>query len=211
MNEIFKTVRDNLIRSYIFYIPEYLYKDFQQTEFKDLIPIEATNTVVFMNRKGELTANEAQFKRLEISTKCNVFEENVFLLIDAQSKLGESQFQFLMTRYWEHLDIHMNLTCLMSVHLAKYINGVPGNISELFKLQSGAFLKHHTEIKTKFFGFVTGSPFQDRSMHFNQNGKTSNETLKPKNNNIKPKKPQIISNADADAFLLESVFNIGPK
>ncbi|GAA4301161.1 hypothetical protein [Aestuariibaculum suncheonense] len=211
MNGIFTTIRDNLTRSYLFYIPDTIYNEFQQTEFKDLVPAEATNTIAFRNRKEEITTNETKFNRVEIATKCNLFEENVFLLIDAQEKLTESQFQFLMNKYWEHLDIHTNITYLMYVNLSKYFKDVSDNVTTLFKLQQDAFLKHHTEIKTKFSSFISGSPFKEKTGGFNVNEIGSEPIKKTTLKAKKTKKPQLISDADADAFLLESVFNINHK
>ncbi|MCR8668033.1 hypothetical protein NO995_10095 [Aestuariibaculum sp. M13] len=211
MNAIFTTIRDNLTRSYLFYIPDTIYNEFQQTEFKDLVPAEATNTIAYRNRKEEITTDETKFNRVEIATKCNLFEENLFLLIDAREKLAESQFQFLMNKYWEHLDIHANITYLMYVNLSKYFKDVSDNVTTLFKLQQDAFLKHHIEIKTKFSGFISGSPFKEKTGGFNVNEIGSEPIKKTTLKALKTKKPQLISDADADAFLLESVFNINHK
>ncbi|MBD0831653.1 hypothetical protein [Aestuariibaculum sediminum] len=211
MNDIFKTIRDNLTRSYIFYIPDTIYNEFQQTEFKDLVPPGAINTIAFRNRKEEITADETKFSRVEIATKYNLFEENLFLLLDAQEKLTESQFQFLMNKYWEHLDIHVNITYLMYVNLGKYFVNLSENVRSLFKLQFDAFKVHHSEIKTKFSKLIKGSPFEEKTRGFSANTYLTTQTKKTPVLKPKPKKQQLISDADADAFLLESVFNIPIK
>ncbi|RIA09387.1 hypothetical protein OE09_1219 [Flavobacteriaceae bacterium MAR_2010_72] len=221
MNEIFKSLRNNLAKSYIFYIPDKLYNVFQRTPIKDLVSYEATNRVAYVDRNGDTTTNEDLFKRLDIFAKYNIFEENVIILLEAQSKLDTDLFQYLLDKYWELLDSHTYITGLLFEHISNYIQNVPEPIKSLFDLQRDVFLTHHnkmrntfTSLKSKYIGVDSKGAFMGKFEGLGSNHKTS-DTISVQKSTIsktpKPKKPPLITDTEADAFLLESVFNIKVK
>ncbi|RSK40401.1 hypothetical protein [Mangrovimonas spongiae] len=202
MKETFNTLRNNLTRSYIFYVPSKVYDDVQRTQLKDMIPYHLTNTIVYMDDDRKTIEDISEFNKVEIISKNSLFDENIFTLIDAQSKLSAPQFKHLINKYWEHVETHTYLTNLMYTHLSEYIKDASKNVSDMFLLQKDYFSTHHTEIK-RTFGALLTSRFTNALISYN---KKPVQTKKQK-----PKKPQIISDEDADVFLLETVFNIPSK
>ncbi|WP_338733473.1 hypothetical protein [Mangrovimonas cancribranchiae] len=215
MKDTFDTLRNNLTRSYVFYIPSKVYDDIQQTQLKDIIPYHITNTIVFLDDNNNPTEDTDELSKVELISKSNLLEKNIFTLIDAQESLTESQFKHLINKYWEHVETHTYLTHLMCTHLSEYIKDVSKNVSDMFALQSNYFSTHHSEIK-RTFGVLLTSMFNNTLLTYSKKKSNINKTpLKNKktvsSKKKPPKKPQLISNEKADRYLLETVFNIPSK
>lgn len=214
MNDTFTIIRDNLTRAYIFYVPESLYHELQNSLLKDIIPIDATNTITFMDSDRNISTKITPVNKVQIISKGNILEENIFLLLDAQAKLNLEQFGYLLKKYRNHLDTHTYITNWMANNINKFFKDVSDVFKNMFITQSNTFKEHHDLIITKF-GFVESKL---RSNRFKEKfaspdfkftipnlvkGKVENKTSKPRKN-----KTVIISDDEADAFLLESVFNV---
>ena len=220
MNETFNFILDNLIRSYIYYVPKSFYNDLQKTEYKDLLAYTDVNTVAFIDKDKNPTLNKSLFNNIDIITKSKLLQENTFLLLEAQSLLDLEQFGYLLKTYREHLDIHTHITDWMSNNIAKDIIHATDDLKNMFNIQSAHFKSHQEEIQKKFgavesqlkgielnnyFKEKFASPDFKHSLmtFFKRTDNLDNHTKKSRK-----KKKVIISDEEADAFLLESVFNV---
>ncbi|WP_412983897.1 hypothetical protein [Pontimicrobium sp. IMCC45349] len=221
MNHIFYAIRDNLLRSYIYYIPDSLFENINKTAYKNLIKKTDLNKVSYFDEDRIGSTNLSNINTIDFVTKSKYLQENILQLFKAKETINAIEFQFVLDAYKEHLGIHTFLTEQMAKHLKTYIKNVTPTIENLFQKQAQDFAKHFQQM-TVHFGAIEKPQFSDKNIVERFKEKFSQplaEKLEfPKINTVdtpiikkekKPRKKQpIITNEEADNFLLETVFNV---
>jgi hypothetical protein len=222
MKDIFDNLRDNITSSYLFYVPLNVYEMIQDSGLKDIIPMEATDVILYIDSKKRSTVNPKEFNRIEIVAKSAVLDENSFQLFNEQRNLPESEFQFLLNKYYEHLNAHHYITQSLCHSLTKWFPDVEEDIKQLFTLQAQIFEKHYKNIIQNFNIGKEAGAFKTNSIisrfeNSYSNSKELNikvptfETPENDSSQLRPqrkKKPILITDDEAEIFILESVFNI---
>ncbi|MDO7173729.1 hypothetical protein [Mariniflexile sp. AS56] len=225
MNDTFETIRDNLIRFYIFYIPSSIKTDIQKTSFYDLLLESDYDMIVYLDKDRNLTRELTHSVTFGMMNKTQVLEQNMFLLFDKKKSLPQNEFSYLLDKYLEHLTIHTFIVEWLHTNLSVSVKNVQNDLKYIFEIQAQLFTKHLNHVNTQFKVPVVPETLnkKDVMQHFANNPATENnlssepKNVEPKALNsmatksiIKPKKAkkQLISDAETDAFLLQTVFHV---
>ncbi|WMI70085.1 hypothetical protein [Mangrovimonas sp. YM274] len=218
-NSIFETIKNNITRLFIFYVPEILYDFIQDSIYRDIVPKQDINTVAFMDRDRKTSVDPARFEKYTLLEKSAVFEENVFVLLDAKEALGNTQFEHLFLKYWEHLDSFTMLSQWMHDNIHECIHLPSETIVELFAIQRQLFEDHRSIILQKYGNpktrerikkFTDNIKAQMASPNFKVTVPKLHAPTPPIKKSPKPrkKKTELITDEEVDKMLLETVFNV---
>lgn len=224
MEELFIQIRDNLTKSYIFYLPDSLMKSFEQMSILKSIPADAFNQlgVIDSNQKISLDYKKVDF--ISMMNKVGILDENMYTLFQAKEDLKDIQFNFLIEKYIDFLDSHCFLTGWMYSNISSFITPVSEETINLFRMQSEFLEQHYTKVRKHFNLDPKGRELNVKSIvdHYKEKfndakfsvkvpSKIPNvpikETIQTKPR-AKKKKPVLITDEDADRFLLETVFHV---
>lgn len=224
-NQVFNIIRDNLTRSYIFYIPERYYSYIEMTFIKDIIKPDMVNIITYSNLERKTYTNHIELNGFDVLNKENLLNDNIDHLIGQKETLSEIAFNHLVEQYKEHVDAHWLIISWMSKNVMKDIPSTPTIILGMFESQAFIFEKHQTKFNSYF-----GLQNTDQNIDINQYLKVASETveepliLETKKTVEKPsdiqelKKPPkkeeqepLMTDGKARSFLLETVFNIDAK
>ncbi|PWK18549.1 hypothetical protein [Xanthomarina spongicola] len=224
-NQVFQTIRDNIFRSYIFYIPKRYYPEIEKTFIKDIIKPDMVNIIAYSNLERKITTNTLEFNGLDILNKGDLLNDNIDQLFEQKEKVSETAFNHLLHQYKEHVDAHWIIISWMSKNILIDLPNTPLYIKTMFESQASLFNKH----QTKFYSYF-GLHETDNNIDINQYVKAANETIedtpiieiieqeekqlivpKVKKSSKKTEKESLITDEKARKFLLETVFNIDPK
>ncbi|WP_053992910.1 hypothetical protein [Mangrovimonas sp. TPBH4] len=218
-NSIFETIRNNITRLYIYYVPEILYDFIQDSIYRDILPKEDVNTVVYMDRDRKTIFDPTRFQKYALLEKSSIFEENIFALLDAKETLSNAQFEHLLKKYWEHLDSYTMLSQWMHDNIHECIHLPSESIVELFAIQKQLFENHRNLVIEKYGNPVSNERirlFKERmekqmaSPNFKVTVPNLQAPTPPVKKNPKPrkKKTELITDEEVDKMLLETVFNV---
>ncbi|WP_435133039.1 hypothetical protein [Formosa sp. A9] len=218
-NSIFETIRCNLTRVYIFYIPTSRWELVQDTIYKDTVPKELLDTVVFLDKEQKTTADVSKFQKFHFAEKGLIFDETMFMLLDAKETLSAAQFDHLFKKYWEHLDSFTFIAQWMHENIHTCFVAPEESIVSLFALQRQCFVKHH-ELMVQKYGQPEGNSWMDdwrNKIHTKVTVPVSLPDFQKKETKTLPvpkakqpvkKKQELISDEEVDALLLETVFHV---
>jgi len=222
---IFNTIRDNILKSYIFYIPKRYYPYIENTFIKDIIKPDMVNIIAYSNIEREITTNTLKFNVLEILNKNDQLNNNIDLLLERKEKLNETAFNHLLEQYKEHVDAHALIISWMSKNISIDLPLTPLHILQLFQSQASIFEKHYTKFY-KYFDLVETVKNVEIDHYIKITNESHEESLfietknnveppsinpKPKKLSKKQKKEPLMTDEKARKFLLETVFNIDAK
>ncbi|OUR90914.1 hypothetical protein A9Q87_13340 [Flavobacteriales bacterium 34_180_T64] len=214
MTATFDIIRDNLTRWYLFYVPDTLKEHSKTIAMLSSITPEHYNTVAYFEEEFKNSIDLEQLDHGKIITKGTILDQNMFTLFEAKETYDASQFKFLIEKYKEFLDTHCYITKWLYDNLPKFIKETPEDVINLFRIQYLAFEKH----QNKFYDHFNLSPaklieeeIKKRISDPNFKIKVPNLfDAKPENTPQKKqiKKTVLITEEEADLFLLNTVFNV---
>jgi len=205
MNHIYD-IRDNLIRSYIFYIPDSIYEDLNRTAFKGIIKQADLNKLGYFDNDLNVSTNLKLLRTIDFITKSKYLEKNILQLFKAKKELSTSEFNYLLEAYKEHVVAHTFITEELNRNLKKYFQNIDLEIINLFKLQAQAFEKHQKAISTHFGKLEEPNTFNQEE--FIKRFQENKFKIASKSSIKKDKKKPLITNEEADDFLLKTIFNV---
>lgn len=222
MNHILHTLRDNLLRCYIYYIPDSIFDDLNKTALQGIINRSDLNTLGFFDNNINSSTNFNNLNTVDFVTKSNQLEDNILALFKAKEELHDTEFQYILGNYKEHVGSHAFITDFLQRNLSHYIKNVDPHIISLFQMQMQVFDTHLIKMRQLFGAIEKPKTYRDQYLLNQFKDKFSKpglkikvpavkSTLKPPNktvNKLKTKKKPLITNEEADAFLMETVFNI---
>lgn len=224
MDILFNQIRDNLTKSYIFYLPDSLINTLEHTSLVKAIPNDAYNQLAYIDKHNVIAQSFEKLDFLEVINKGNVLDGNMYALFQAKEDIEDAQFNFLLEKYIEFLDPHCFLTGWMYTNITSFIKPVSEETINLFRIQSELFDKHYSQIRRHFNIDQKGrvlnvktivDRYKEKFGHTTFSVKVPSEipnvsikeTIQPK---PKPRKvkPALITDEEADRFLLEKVFRV---
>ncbi|OMP29939.1 hypothetical protein [Mangrovimonas sp. DI 80] len=218
-NSIFETIKNNITRLFIFYVPEILYDFIQDSIYRDIVPKQDINTVAFMDRDRKTSVAPARFQKYTLLEKSSIFEENIFALLDAKETLSKAQFEHLLKKYWEHLDSYTTLSQWMHDNIHECIHLPSESIVELFAIQKQLFENHRNLVIEKYGNPISNERIRlfkermEKQMDSPNFKVTVPILLAPtppikKSPEPRKKKKELITDEEVDKMLLETVFNV---
>ncbi len=213
-----RALQEKLYKPFIFFIPESIIPEEKKgsTEAKRLEPI--LNAIIFVDKNGLDRGLDQNPNLLELFGKNSYLDENMFLLLDEKERLTSAQFNFLIKKYIEQFNVFDYVSNWLNENLTLYIDKVEDKIKAYFVFQKMAFQNHKELLQQNFTLNVIPQPkpkevvdqIENTFKAFDQFKiirENKEPTPKPVHKNPK-KKPILITQEQAEDFLLRTVFNI---
>mgnify|MGYP000091332129 CR=1 FL=1 len=217
LDKLFTELWKNLYKSFVFYIPSRLLPDLEHNK--------ALNTVVLIDSKGfdsELLNDESS--HYQILGKAMILNDNIFKLIDQSERLPKHKFDFFLEKYLEHVNFVLYVSNWMENNIEIDISDLREETKKSFKSQTQVFLKHVEDLKSHIIlpnkslekqkvnvlKFIEND-LTDIKNVLNLNSVKPNDSVEnvATKTSIKNKnKLPLITEEDAEDFLLETVFQI---
>jgi hypothetical protein len=149
---------------------------------------------------------------ISLGEKQIVLEKNLINLLRQQKKLSSTEFKFLMDKYSDTLRYYAQFTSWMQETLDDQKTDLPPYTSMYFEAQKIAFQNHQKEIVKYFPSKVITIPKTlDWSSYYESDlppiKQLSNIAIIEKQV-VKKKKPILITDEEAQRYLLETVFKV---
>jgi hypothetical protein len=218
--DIFTTIKDNLLKHYIIYVPTVLFSKLKGSIYEGVLPEDAANTLFYLFNPKEIIADVNEFSIVTLLEKSDILEGNLFKLFEAKKTLEEGHFEVILDKYKEHLEGHVFMTRWMYINIDKTFANLDVSIINMFKFQVEQFQKHSEELNNHFKIIPNKVPNKTIALleQLKENYTsaelkiTPTESLKPLPVSKKPKRTKkqklIIDDNEIDKFLLSSVFNV---
>jgi hypothetical protein len=149
---------------------------------------------------------------LFIMGKMRLLESNIFDLIDAKQSLKKEQFKFLLNKYKTYLAGWAYITKVLDKDVASTDDALLLKYKGYITYQATMLQQHQNNLEKQFveykkteYDFDLKAVILDRIKQSNSKV-TSNQ--QNGNKKIRIKKQPLISNQDADDYLLKSVFRV---
>lgn len=230
-SQVFNTIRDNLFRSYIFYVPKQFYHYIEPTFLANVIKPEMVNIIAYSNLEREITTTPSQMDGFEILAKGDLLHDNLEQLLEQQESLSKKAFKRFLDQYLEHAGMYWVFSLWMSKNVGIDLPETTSAIQSMFELQHQAFDKHLDALDSYFGEQISeelSDPYQyidmvsdvieDAPIKQIETPEIAPEKIAEEPPRIEPKELEIVvkkeekeppmTNAKARNFLLESVFGI---
>ncbi|TYB74368.1 hypothetical protein [Bizionia myxarmorum] len=230
-NQVFNTIRDNLFRSYIFYVPKQFYHYIEPTFLANIIKPEMVNIIAYSNLDREITTIPSQMDGFGMLGKGNLLNENLDWLLEQQESLSKKAFNRFLDQYLEHVGMYWVFSLWMSKNVGIDLPETTTVLQSIFDLQHQAFDKHLDELDS-YFGEQISQELSDPYQYIDmvsdviedvpikqiETSDIAPEQIAEEPPKIEPKEPEIViekeekeplmTDAKARNFLLETVFGI---
>ena len=216
-----KALLENLYKLFIFYVPESIVPEEKKEsiEAKNLEPF--LNAIIFVDGKGLDRGLDQNPNLLELFGKNSRLDENMFLLLDEKERLTSAQFNFLIKKYSEQMNVFVYVSNWLNENLELYIAMVDDKIRAYFALQKMAFQNHKALLHQNFILNAIPQPKPQKvidqietTLKALDQFKTIKEKKQPTSKlpTKKLKKESIlITKEQAEDFLLRTVFNVNTE
>lgn len=214
-------LQEKLYKPFIFFVPESIVPEEKKEsiEAKNLEPI--LNAIIFVDGKGLDRSLAQNPNLLELFGKNSQLDENMFLLLDERERLTSAQFNFLVEKYLEQINVFVHVSNWLNENLELYIAKVDDKIRAYFVLQKKAFQNHKELLHQNFTLNAIPQP-QPQTVKdqiettFKALGQFKTIKEKKQPTSILPakklkKKSVLITKEQAEDFLLRTVFNVSTQ
>lgn len=218
LDKLFTELWHKLYKPFIFYVPESIIPEGDNTDF--------CNIIILLDNKGFDSELKDQLSNHKMIAKQAVLNDNIFRLIEKSGSLKDEQFQFFLEKYMEHVHFVVYVSDWMQKHVEADIKDLREETKNAFQSQANVFSKHLEDLKSKILPQGQIAPKQEvnvfkfiendlsdikKALNLNKDSKGKIDTVENKNvptAKKAKKKPPLVTDEAAEAFLLESVFNI---
>ena len=218
LDKLFTELWHNLYKPFIFYVPKSIITEGDNTNF--------CNIIILLDNKGFDSELKDQLSNHKMIAKRAVLNDNIFKLIEKSGSLKDEQFKFFLEKYMEHVHFVVYVSDWMQRHVEIDIKDLREETKKAFQSQAAAFLKHLEDLNSEILGtgltilkqevdvlkFIENDLWDIKNaLNLNNDSKVKIDKAEKENvstaKKAKKKRP-LLTDADAEAFLLESVFNV---
>lgn len=218
LEKLFDKLWKTLYSPFIFYIPKHLFPDSDDESYFNLI--------IFIDSEGYDSELKDQLSNYKIISKDMTLAKNILKLIDVQNGLSKTQFNFLLEKYMGHVNFLVIVSQWMKNHVCEDVKILRKETENAFYSQATLFSKHFDDIQSKVLQLeapivkeqIDVLKFIENDLSdIKANLSLSKGTEKVVKALEVKKKPTVaktkktrppLTNEEAEAFLLETVFNI---
>jgi hypothetical protein len=207
---------NGLYRPSIFYIPAVLFPKISEElkqKFKDY---RVTNELAILKQTGDTCYIEQCIPLIELLHKESSLENNLFQLHKFKDQLKQVSFKFILDNYMKHVSACTYVYSWLYDHVLDVIENLTEDQKQLFDLQYRLINKHQECLEN---AFLVEKPiaiehieeliaththiFKDRK--FNE---LLTDINKEKDNSKQNNKKLLLTDLEADTYLLKTVFNV---
>ena len=222
LDKIHSQLIDNLYKPLIFYIPESIIPETKKGMEFHAKQEHIFNKIIVIDNDGNNYELELKSNSFGLLGKNNLLDKNLFQLLEQKGQLNPFQFDVLLQKYMEQINFYVLISGWMSDNLESQIDNLDGSIISYFTLQKMAFQNHKEALQHSFLLDIVPLPKPEQvikqvesilpSLYITKDVAIREpKTEMPaqlKSKRTKPKKQVLITNEEADRFLLETVFNV---
>lgn len=208
----------------VFYFPKALFPNLSPETKKELKEYHFFEDLGIIKSNGEVGPLKKAFNALEIYKKDGVLEVNIFQLLEMKDRLNGEAFYFLLDKYLSHVKSWVYAYNWLLENFDKQIPKTSKNQKPLFEHQCTILDNHLAKLNQKFqFNFNNTSainlvdvlsknksvfPF-NKSIYDSLKGSVKKIDVDHQNKTTKQNKKQLLlTEKEADEFLLKTVFNM---
>lgn len=211
----------------IFYIPRKLVAKLSKKDRDNLTKIGFLDTMFIINTSGVNKPITNANELLNLFEKEKILTSNIFQLLVLKTKLEKATFHYLLEEYLKELVSWLGVLDVVRVDAKVDLHYYKPYFQSYLDMQYNHLKNHKTEINQKFGHWKTefeiGRIFNDpnfklpkrRQKENLSSNKIDNGKIAPIKGATQPakiikrkSKPLLISDTDADAYLLKTVFNV---
>lgn len=205
LQELLNSIRQPLL----FFIPSQLFPQFSKKN-DGLNSIKVVDSIVVLNSDGSVKYIESGMQHITLLEKETILSNTTFMLLQQKSLLDNQAFEYLLTTYSKELLSWVDYTKIMIEHLkdetsAKMVDNYYEELMPFFELQHNILQQHKINYFDKFketlirLGFNANA--NKNKIHFSS---VAHINFKEIEQDI----TDVMSEHEADTFLLQYVFNI---
>lgn len=220
LEKVYNELVQNLWIDLVFYIPA---NDITKQLVSKLEGIAVTGildkTYIVDKMLGPIVyTNESSFKAL---MKTTMLEDNMFLLLRKKRKLSPQEFNYVFGEYFEQVEVCFYITNWIHQNIStKSDKQISNSLVAIFELQYKGYKKHFEKLVQHFYPNKEELPkgnfnvvetiekYFPNLFNEQKDTKITAIVIPTKATTQKDKKQLLITEQEAEAFLLESVFNI---
>lgn len=208
----------------VFYFPKALFPDLTPKAKKELDEYHFFEDLGVLKVDGDVGSLKKLTNTLEISKKDNVLEGNIFQLLELKERLKQESFRFLLEKYISHVKTWIYAYKWLLDNFDKQIPETDKNQKSLFEYQCVVLDDHLTKLTQKFQFNINRTErvdlvevLKDNNRILPQNQPLYNNLIqgvkegresKKQQSEKQTKKQILLTEYQADDFLLKTVFNV---
>lgn len=210
-NDIYEKLNNRITYPILLYMPTYLDKLLSEKKDFEVLRNLFGFLLAVQSDEENFIANEDS-NMLFMMDKAKILNRNLFDLMDAKANLSEEQFEFLLSKYKDQLDAFAFIAETLKLDITSSKNKVLKKHKGYIIYQATTFYQHQLEVEKQFPTSQKSSYTIDlKSLIFNSQQLSNKATGVEQQISNKPptkKKRVIITNEEADSYLLQSVFHL---
>lgn len=208
----------------VFYFPIELFPDLSTETKKELDKYQFFEELGILKANGEVEPLKRAANTLEIGKKDGVLEANVFQLLETKERLKRESFVFLLDRYLSYVKTWIYAYNWLLSNFDKQFTETDKKLKSLFEYQC-VVLDNHLKILNQKFQFnYSNTPTTNlvdilsknkemlplgQSLNNDLKGSVKKVEVKADQKSVKQnKKKLLLTEKQADDFLLKTVFNV---
>ena len=219
LNDVYIALTKQLYVPLVFYIPKRIWIQFNKDVWEDKLYDNLFDKVVLINSKGSNALLKNGKSIHHIVVKKERLDRNTFKLLELQNDLNKMQFQFLLNKYCTQLDFCRRMSSWFVENIREDIRGLKIENFQSFDLQQKSFEDHWDYVQDSFKD-APKIELSSNKEKLNKNDlKSFQDLIKPsglfsgniENEKIKKTKKEkkiLVTEEEATAFLLKTVFNM---
>ena len=207
MQQLIERIRKPML----FYVSSILFNHLDKEKIENLKSIGVLDSIVIIKTNGAVEYVNKGINEIELLEKENLLKSNLFVLLQQQSELDNTTFQYLLSEYFRELNAWVDYTQIIQQEIAQNNNATISNYNKKLKpyliLQHNALKAHKDKCLTHFNAILNNTEYNNNAKNHNRildiilDNSTAKRNKAPKNNNL-------ITNQEADNYLLSSIFSV---
>ena len=212
----------NLGSPIILFVPESLITEELEKNYGSELLNIFFNKILIIENDGSVNSISKSTKITNLTGKNTQLDKNLFQLLELKESLKPYQFDFLIKKYYGEVNLFVVISEWLNKNLEKHFKDLDTSIPTYFSVQEMAYQLHFEGLQNTFGMDLLPNPKQNEILEKIESivppmsafKKAANsvpetkESKKPESNQQKPVKEVLITNEEADRFLLETVFNV---
>ncbi|MGY0393290.1 hypothetical protein ACW5R3_12120 [Bizionia sp. KMM 8389] len=230
LNEVYDDMTKRLYMPMVFYIPRRIWNQFEGENWSDEMYNELFDRVVLIKSDGASSLLSKERASQYLIIKKERLDKLTFKLLELQKNLEDKQFKFILSKYVSQLDFCRKVSIWMLQNVKVDVEYLNTDMFLAFQLQQTAFQEHWIYVQENFSkscesddirktDFLGDSDLKSLQDLMNSTGVLS-DTIKDKQNSkvvpvatkelkqSKKEKKELVTEEEATAFLLRTVFNM---
>ncbi|MBR9846862.1 MAG: hypothetical protein GYB35_12510 [Algicola sp.] len=201
----------------IFYLPERLFPNLPPDVIKGFEAISLLNTLFLIDEKGTPGPIDGSIKYVTLLGKPKILKSNIFQLLEMKSNLNKDTFLYLLNDYNKEVSTWVSATEVIKNDALHETVNYAKTLQSYLDLQYQCLRDHQLELNSKFGEWKSDVEFERISKVFKKSSSInskSNVSLKASVEDKRKttirlnKSKSLISDEEADKYLLNTIFNV---